>query len=210
MKDRHHRGLTFLELLMTLAMSALMIVALGQIIYSLTRALAATEEGPQKSAHMDGLSAFLSYGLAQSSFNPPGQPPNLWHTAPGAAHPTLGFRLEHPPPFFVTPIRPPPEITAFVDFDAEAGLRLLWHVKPAHTGDRPRLRVTPLSSHVKDFEYGYWNDTNSELEWESAADEGAVRPQQQPQFIRLVFDWNGSIDERVLNLQPRVNHILNY
>lgn len=204
------RGLTFLELLMTLAMSTLMIMALAHIIYSLTRALAVTEEGPQQAIHMDGLTEFLGYCFAQSTFNTPGQNRSLWHMAPRASTQSLAFRLEDPPPFFVTGILPTPAATAFLQFDEEQGLHLLWHVDPAQTNDRPQIRLAPLSSNVMDLEYGYWNPDNSEMEWESAADDGAVRVSEEPRFIRLVFDWDGLIKKRTIDLQPRLTDRLIY
>lgn len=195
-------GLTFIEVLLSIALLTLILGTATQVLYSLMHCWHESEEEPRFTRHMEGVTGFLSDAFVRSPvWSSDRHPRNLrWRKPPEGGNLTLSFNLESGHPFFVTPFIPLPPVTAWLLFDGSSGLSLLWHVPPRLTGRRRLLQRTLLSPWVKDVEIGYFDKERNIWEYESLADETAGAQRAQPGSLRIVFAKEGQEVTRYVRL----------
>ncbi len=139
--------------------------------------------------------------LAHSADDPIG-----WARPPGFANytePLLNFGMTEAPPILVSPDNAPNlGINAFLYFDADEGLSLLWHSilqeEVEDTNDLQRTLISPL---VKKMTYIYWDERFETWEEEDSPQEGEGADQYiLPRFIKLLFEYEGETKERTLTI----------
>jgi type II secretory pathway pseudopilin PulG len=132
--------------------------------------------------------------------------PICWARPPGFANyrePLLNFGMTEAPPILVSPENAPTlGINAFLYFEADEGLSLLWHSilqeKVEDTNDLQRTLVSPL---VKKITYIYWDERFETWEEEESPQEGEGEDQYiLPRFIKLLFEYEGETKERTLTI----------
>ena len=129
-----------------------------------------------------------------------------WSKPPGFANyqdPILHFKLRDTPPLLVqTENAPIIGVEAFLYFEDDEGLSLLWYTPlQEDSEDLDDLRRTPLSDLVTKVEYVYWDERFEKWESETEPEEGEGDDQFiLPRFLKLTFEYEGVIKERNLTI----------
>ena len=137
-----------------------------------------------------------------------------WERPPGFANyqePLLNFSMTDAPPILVGLENTPTlGINAFLHFEADEGLSLLWHsILQEEVEDINDLRRTLISPLVEEITYIYWDERFEAWEEED-------RPQKDeeddqyilPRFIKLVFEYEGETKERILTIPVPIKSAL--
>jgi hypothetical protein len=130
-----------------------------------------------------------------------------WANPPGFAEyqdPLLNFKLSNatPPLFINLDDTPAVGIDAFLYFEPDEGLSLLWYsVLQEDAEDIDDLRRTEISPLVTAIKYIYWDDRFEQWEEEEQPKEGDGDDQYiLPRFIKLIFEYEGETKERTLTI----------
>lgn len=152
---------------------------------------------------MDGdtTESTTSSGLVRVS-----EDPIDWSQPPGFADyqdPLLHFGLNDTPPLLVqTDNAPVIGVEAFLHFEEDEGLSLLWYTPlQEDSEDLDDLRRTPISNLITKMEYIYWDERFEKWETETEPQEGEGDNQFiLPRFLKLTFEYEGVIKERNLTI----------
>ena len=151
---------------------------------------------------MDGnTESTTSSGLMRVS-----EDPIDWLQPPGFAdyqEPLLHFKLRDTPPLLVqTENAPILGVEAFLHFEDDEGLSLLWYTPlQEDSEDLDDLRRTPLSDLVTKVEYVYWDERFEKWESETKPKEGEGDDQFiLPRFLKLTFEYEAVTKERTLTI----------
>ena len=129
-----------------------------------------------------------------------------WSKPPGFANyqnPLLHFKLRDTPPLLVqTENAPIIGVEAFLHFEDNEGLSLLWYTPlQENSEDLEDLRRTALSDLVTRVEYVYWDERFEKWESETEPKEGDGDDQFiLPRFIKLTFEYESVTKERTLTI----------
>ena len=132
--------------------------------------------------------------------------PISWSQPPGFADyqdPLLHFGLNDTPPLLVqTENAPIIGVEAFLHFEDDEGLSLLWYTPlQEDSEDLDDLRRTPISNLITKVEYVYWDERFEKWETETAPKEGENDDQFiLPRFLKLTFEYEGVIKERSITI----------
>jgi len=140
-------------------------------------------------------------GLVRASEEPVG-----WSKPPGYADyqdPLLHFALKDTPPLLIqTGGAPVVGIQAFLHFERDEGLSLLWYTPlQEESEDINDLRRTPISDLITQVEYIYWDERFENWEAETEPKEGEGDEQFiLPRFLKLTFEYQGETKVRTLTI----------
>lgn len=132
--------------------------------------------------------------------------PVSWSKPPGYADyqdPLLNFGLKDTPALLIqTEDAPTVGVEAFLYFDKDEGLSLLWFTPlQEDSEDLNDLRRTPISDLITKFEYVYWDERFEKWETETEPKEGEGEEQYiLPRFLKLTFEYQGETKERTLTI----------
>jgi len=210
-RNRTRAGLTFLELLLAVAVSGLLLSASSHLLFSLAHFWQESEVEPRFVRHADGLASFLESCFDESAVGKGKRTRRVsWRPPPDERYPTFHFRFETAHPVFVTGMQPAPPVDAWVRFEEEQGLSLLWHVPVGLTENKIELQRTPLSAWVQDVEVGYYDKIRNLWEYESLTDTSRGRRRPAPQALRVVFEKDGRTLMRDIRMTRYDRHVLVY
>lgn len=132
--------------------------------------------------------------------------PIRWQRPPGFASyqkPLLNFGITGIPPILVSPESEPIlGISAFLHFEADEGLSLLWNsILQEEVEDINDLRRTLISPLVKKITYIYWDERFERWEEDDSPQKGDGADQYTlPRFIKLLFEYESETTERILTI----------
>ncbi|MFU8848115.1 MAG: type II secretion system protein J [Opitutales bacterium] len=131
--------------------------------------------------------------------------PISWAEPPGFAgsrDPLINFKFRDNPPLLVnTDNAPAMGIDAFLYFDRDEGLSLLWYSTLQEEVERESdLRRTLISPYVKEIRYIYWDERFERWEEETKPQEGENDQYLLPRFIRLIFEKDEISMERTVSI----------
>ncbi len=212
-------GMTLLEVILAIAVAGFVLTAAVSLLVSVSSIWSERSERNFFADHVDGVAEFLNATLTSSGFEgatdsgngntteaASGDDPICWARPPGFANytePLLNFGMTEAPPILVSPDNAPNlGINAFLYFDADEGLSLLWHSilqeEVEDTNDLQRTLISPL---VKKMTYIYWDERFETWEEEDSPQEGEGADQYiLPRFIKLLFEYEGETKERTLTI----------
>lgn len=140
--------------------------------------------------------------------------PIRWERPPGFANyqePLLNFTINEEIPILVGLDNSPTlGINAFLYVEADEGLSLLWHsILQEEIEDLDDLRRTLISPLVTKISYIYWDERFEKWEEEDRPQEDDGADQYNlPRFIKLKFEYEGELKERILTLPVPVKSAL--
>lgn len=129
-----------------------------------------------------------------------------WGKPPGFADykdPLLSFALKDTPPLLIqTGNAPVIGINAFLYFEKDEGLSLLWYTPlQEDSEDIDDLRRTPISDLVTQINYIYWDEDFEKWEEEEEPMDGEGNEEFiLPRFIKLIFEYEGETKERIITI----------
>lgn len=204
-------GLTFLELLLAVSISGLIISAGAQLMFHFAQFWQQTEKEPLYIHHVDGVSSFVQYCMDNSELLTDNESrPYCWCKPPKQETPALHFRLEKAPSLFVTELLPDPPVDAWLWFEEDKGLTLLWHVPKKLTRNRIKVYQTPISPWVEDLELGYFDAEKNVWEYESALEKAEGENREAPEAVRIQFNQNGRRQMRDFRMMRQDRDVLVY
>lgn len=208
-KRSSRRGLTLIELVMALALCALIIGSVTVFVFSMGELWGRGGEVRLFSRHVDGVMRFLNYHLERAELFPE----NLQgESAPGPVfldwarsnqtfdEPLLTFVLPESPGLFPWPEEPLPEVVCHLRLIPGEGLFIQWHSRLEENFRDQDPRQMELSPYLTSITYWYF-ETETER-WTERPDLERLEREvyRLPNRISLTFTWDGLEQERFLTL----------
>lgn len=209
-RSRPSGGFTLLEILLSLALVALMLVALNTFVFSMGELWGRNTDVRLFDQHVRAVTRFLDRELRAAVLPPAAvarsTPIGLQDVQPqgGAVDKLLTFELPSGSRLFVwpDPKRPLPEVVCSLQVRENEGLILLWHSRLEQNFDTDPPRETVITPLVTALAYDYY-DTDSNR-WTT---ETALKPDPNggttpllPQRLRLKFTYGKMTSESVITL----------
>lgn len=187
-------GLTLIEMILTLAIVGMVMMALAFHTFSLSRIWMDDTDHDFFQQHAEGVALFINSALSQSRASTAegtealpvqwGRPPDWSELDP----PLLMFRQTEAPPLFAREGMRLPDVVCYLHFERREGLSLLWYSELQEEFERlDDLYRTPVSRWVERLEYCYYDPETDR--WEILDDPRRDENDEfeLPQFIRLHF-----------------------
>jgi prepilin-type N-terminal cleavage/methylation domain-containing protein len=203
---RTARGFTLLEILLALALVALLLMAMNTFVFSMSELWGQRTESRLFDQHVRAVTRFLERELRAASLPPAAQPNStpiaLQEIRPqnGLTEKMLTFELPAGSRLFSWPERPLPEVVCSFQARPEEGLVLLWHsrLEKDFETDAPRESVvTPLVSALT---YDYYDADSNRWTTETTLKMDPQGQPMTPRRLRLKFTYAKMTRESVVTL----------
>ena len=200
------RGFTLLEILLALALTALVMDSLNTFVFSMGELWGRNSEARLFDRHVRAVTRFLGQQLHAAALPPSvaaGTSPitaQEVHPQSGLSDNLLTFELPAGCRLLVWPDRPLPEVVCSLQARERDGLVLLWHsrLEQKFTDDPPRETVvTPL---VTALAYDYYDADFKTWKTETTIRKDANGQLVTPQRLRLKFAYGKLTHESVIAL----------
>ena len=189
------RGFTLLEVLVSLAIVALILVAMNTFVFSMGELWGRRADVRLFDQHVNAVTRFLAGELRTATFPPAarafatpvtGEPITPQN---GISGNLITFELPAGSRFLSWPDRPLPEVVCSLQAREGEGLYLLWHsrLETRFAEDPPReTLLTPL---VTALSYDYYDDSFKRWTTEQAVRNDTNGNPEAPQRLRLTFTY---------------------
>lgn len=199
-------GFTLLEILLSLALVALLLTAMNTFVFSMGELWGQRADHRLFDQHVRAVTRFLE-GELRSAVLPPAARPNSTPIALQEIRPQNGlmenmltFELPAGSRLCNWPERPLPEVVCSFQARQNEGLVMLWHsrLEKNFETDPPReIVVTPLVSGLR---YDYYDPDSSRWTTETTIKMDPQGKPMTPQRLRLNFTYNQMTRESVITL----------
>ncbi len=205
-KSKIRAGFTLLEILLALALTALVLVSLNVFVFSMGELWGRNTEVRLFDRHVRAVTRFLDQQLRAAALPPSsvagGTPITAQEVRPlgGQSDNLLTFELIAGCRLFNWPDRPLPEVVCSLQARESQGLVLLWQsrLEKNFGEDPPReLVITPL---VTALSYDYYDSEFKTWKTETAIRKDTSGQLQTPQRLRLKFAYGKMTRETVIVL----------
>ena len=200
------RGFTLLEILMALALTALMLVALNTFVFSMGELWGQRTDVRLFEQHVRAVTRFLEHELRAASL-PPAARPNSTPIALQEIRPQSGlmekmltFELPSGSRLFTWPERPLPEVVCSFQARPGEGLILLWHSRLEKNFETDPPRETVVTPLVSGLTYDYYDADSNRWMTETMLKMDPQGQPMTPQRLRLKFAYNKLTSESVVTL----------
>lgn len=202
-------GFTLLEVLLSLMLTGMVLVATTFFIFSMGELWGRGVEDRLFDRHSRGVTRFLQTTISQSSIStdPSGatraelsQPPGIGRFDESL----ITFELLEGPPFLVWPEARLPSVVCYLKLVEGEGLFLLWHSRLELDFEEQAPRATLLSPFVTEMIYDYYDpETKMWTTLPQFENDNQGEP-KLPTRLRLVFAYDDMTRETILTL-PQAN-----
>jgi len=209
-------GFTLLEILLALALTALVLVSLNTFVFSMGELWGRNADVRLFDRHVRAVTRFLEQELRTASL-PPAAAAGATPIAPQEIRPQdsspdnlITFELPAGSRLLVWPDHPLPEVVCSLQVRPRDGLVLLWHsrLEQKFKDDPPRETViTPL---VTALAYDYYDADFRTWKTEPALRKDTSGRLQAPQRLRLSFTYGKLKRESVITLQAPTEGLPNF
>jgi prepilin-type N-terminal cleavage/methylation domain-containing protein len=203
---RRVRAFTLLEILLALALVALLLVGLNTFVFSMTELWGKRSDVRLFDQHVRAVTRFLEHEL-RAAVLPPAARPNSTPIAMQEVQPQSGmtekmvtFELPAGSRLISWPERPLPEVVCSFQARPNEGLVLLWHSRLEKNFDTDPPRETVVSPLVTGLSYDYYDVDTSRWTNETTP---KLDPQGQPmipQRMRFKFTYGKMSRDSVVSL----------
>jgi prepilin-type N-terminal cleavage/methylation domain-containing protein len=205
-RGRLRRGFTLLEILVAMAIVALVLVAMNTFVFSMGELWGRNSDLRLFELHVRNVTRFLQRELQMASLPPftavnePGISVQETRSASGFTDNLITFELPEGSRLFTWPEHALPDVVCALSVRDREGLFLLWHsrLEKKFTDDPPRESIiTPL---VTEMSYEYFDPDFKSWKNERTLRRGPNGDYLTPQRLRLKFAYNGRILESLIGL----------
>lgn len=201
-------GFTLLEILLSLALVAMMLTALNTFVFSMGELWGKGTDVHLFELHTRAVTRFIDHELHSAALPPAikasntATPITVQEIRPpnGFTEKLLTFELPAGCRLFVWPERPLPEVVCSLQVRERDGLFLLWHSRLEKRFDDDPPRETLVSPLVNGISYDYYEPDSNHWTTETALKLDATGNPMAPQRIRLKFSYNKMTKETVITL----------
>lgn len=203
---RARAGFTLLEVLLALALTGLVLVALNTFIFSMGELWGRNSDVRLFDQHVRAVTRFMQYELRTASLPPWAQPNSLpvglqeIRPQNGAQEKLLTFELPAGCRLFTWPDKPLPEVVCSLQVRPNEGLILLWHSRLEKNFDTDPPRETVVTPLVTAMSYDYYDDQTNQWSTESMLKLDSQGNPMVPQRLRLKFEYQTLTRETVITL----------
>ena len=211
-----NRGFTLLEILLALALTALVLVSLNTFVFSMGELWGRNADVRLFDRHVRAVTRFLEEELRTAAL-PPSASAGATPITPqeikplgGATDNLLTFELPAGCRLLVWPDRPLPEVVCSLQARDREGLVLLWHsrLETKFSDDPPRETViTPL---VTALAYDYYDSDFKTWKTEAVIRKDASGQLQTPQRLRLKFAYGKLTRESIITIPAPTEGLPNF
>ena len=199
-------GFTLLEILLSLALVGLMLVALNTFIFSMGELWGRGSDVHLFDRHVRAVTRFLEREL-RSVVLPPAAKANSTPIALQEVRPQMGvteklltFDLTAGSRLFVWPERPLPEVVCSIQVREREGLYFLWHSRLEKNFDTEPPRETLVTPLVTGIAYDYYDADFNRWTTERTLKLAPTGEPKVPQRLRLTFTYDKMTKESVVTL----------
>lgn len=199
-------GFTLLEILLSLALVALLLVALNTFVFSMGELWGQRAEPRLFDQHVRAVTRFLDGELRAASLPPAAQanstPIALQEIRPqnGMMEKMLTFELPAGSRLFTWPDRPLPEVVCSFQARPNEGLVMLWHSRLEKNFETDAPRETVISPFVTALAYDYFDPDSTRWTTETTLKMDPQGQPMTPQRLRLKFTYGRLARESVVTL----------
>ncbi len=203
---KRRRGFTLLEVLLALALVALLLVAMNTFVFSMGELWGRRTDVRLFDQHVRAVTRYLEHELRAAALPPAARanstPIALQEIRPqaGLTEKLLTFELPGGGRLFSWPDRPLPEVVCSLQARQGEGLVLLWHsrLEKNFESDPPREAViTPL---VSGLTYDYYDSETRRWSTETTLKSDAQGQPMTPQRLRVKFAYGQLTRESIVTL----------
>lgn len=209
-KKTPRRAFTLVEVMLGLAISALVMFGCVALMFDMARLTEYFESGNSFRNHVDGVEKFLRCAVVDSEIGSAAkfESPLTKNTAgtiyvakdfenTGANDYYIGYGVRTSHPFYPSPLGFGADKICLLELDGDDGLYLVWKFTDAEIENSdPAIYKTLLSKWVKKIGYIY----NSSAGWEEEETLRTSGETLMPSYIKIYFDKNGETYERIISL----------
>ncbi|MFP4540015.1 MAG: prepilin-type N-terminal cleavage/methylation domain-containing protein, partial [Opitutales bacterium] len=206
-------GFTLIEMVLTVALLGLLLPLLLGFVFNLSQIWLTGTQDKFFPQHVDGVALFLEQAMERSEAvvgdGAAGEAtlPVEWARPPGVnelTDPMLMFRQREAPALFVREGVVLPNIYAYLRFDRDEGLSIVWYsAHDEEVEDERDLFETPVSPFVTGVEYCYYEREDDEWTIVDSPEETNDDAFLLPQFLKLTFTYEDEVIVRNLYLPQR-------
>ena len=205
-RGRGRAGFTMIEILLALALVALLLIALNTFVFSMAELWGKRSDVRLFDQHVRAVTRFLEHELRAAALPPAARqnstPIALQEVQPqnGMMEKMVTFELPAGSRLFSWPDRPLPEVVCSFQARQNEGLVLLWHSRLEKNFDTDPPRETVVTPLVTGMSYDYYDVDTTRWTNETTV---KLNPQGQPmtpQRIRLKFAYAKMTRESVVTL----------
>jgi prepilin-type N-terminal cleavage/methylation domain-containing protein len=209
-------GFSLLEVLLSLAIVALILVALNTFVFSMAELWGRNGDVRLFDKHVNAVTRFLSEEMKAATF-PPAAIANSTPVAPQSISPENGlagnlitFELPAGSRLLSWPDRPLPEVVCSLQARDGDGLFLLWHsrLETRFSDDPPR--ETLISPLVTRLSYDYYDDNFKRWTTETTLRIDSGGQPEAPQRLRLTFAYRKLARETTVTLPATIPALPNF
>jgi prepilin-type N-terminal cleavage/methylation domain-containing protein len=203
---RARRAFTLLEILVAMAIVALVLVAMNTFVFSMGELWGRNSDLRLFELHVRNVTRFLQRELQSvalppfAAVNEQGLSVEETRSPTGLTDNLLTFELPEGSRLFTWPERALPDVVCALSVREREGLFLLWHsrLEKKYADDPPRESIiTPL---VTEMSYEYFDADFKNWKNERTLRRGPTGDYLVPQRLRLKFAYNGRVLESVIGL----------
>jgi prepilin-type N-terminal cleavage/methylation domain-containing protein len=201
-----HRAFTLLEILLALALVALMLVALNTFVFSMGELWGQRTDVRLFDQHVRAVTRFLEHELRAAALPPAARanstPIALQEVRPqnGLMEKMLTFELPAGSRLFTWPENPLPEVVCSFQARPNEGLVLLWHSRLEKNFETDPPRETVVTPLVSGLAYDYYDVDFNRWTTETTLKTDPQGQPLTPQRLRLKFAYNKLTSESVVTL----------
>ena len=200
------RAFTLIEILLALALVALLLVSLNTFIFSMGELWGRNTDVRLFEQHVRAVTRFLEHELRASALPPAARanstPIALQEIRPqnGAMEKMLTFELPAGSRLFSWPERPLPEVICSFQARQGEGLVLLWHSRLEKNFDTESPRETVVTPLVTALSYDYYDADANRWTTETTLKMDPQGQPMTPRRLRLKFNYGKMTRESVVTL----------
>ena len=195
------KGFTLLEILVALALTALVLVALNTFVFSMGELWGRNSDLRLFDRHVRAVSRFLENELRVAALPPNGDPKKSpfpvadIQTQGNGTETLLTFELPEGCRLFVWPGQPLPEVVCALSIRPEKGLVLLWHSRLEKNFDTQPPRETLVTPLVTELSYDYYDEGFKNWKNQPTLQKDGTGQYTVPQRLHLKFVYRTHTQE---------------
>ena len=200
------RAFTLLEILVALALTALVVVGLNTFIFSMGELWGRNSDLRLFDRHVRAVSRFLENELRVAALPPNGNaklspfPVEDIRTQSNGTETLMTFELPQGCRLFVWPGQPLPEVICALSVRQGTGLVMLWHSRLEKNFDDVPPRETVVSPLVTELSYDYYDDGFKNWKNQTTLQKDSTGQYLVPQRLHLKFVYRTHTQEVAITI----------
>ncbi len=200
------RGFTLVEILVVVALVAMIFIAINTLLFSMTELWGRGGEKHRFERHVRNLSRYLEDELRQAALPPAGIAEKKWvardvRLENGRSELLVLFSLPKGSRLLTWPEAPLPDVVCGLTVRAGEGLFLVWHSRWEEKFEDDAPRELLLSPWVTQLRYDYYEAGLKTWKTETTVRQASGGGGEVPQRLRLTFKYDVWEMERVIPLR---------